>query len=313
MPAARIARIGQPDVFAAVPGLTALFSELPDAVLVGDAGQRIVWANHAAEACLALPAGELIGRETATFYHDRRPCDARVRHRRDDRDRGRSERVTCRRANGEPFLADSTSATIRSPGGRVTGHLAIIRDVTREVILHSTLDQLCAISSDQAADSGEKIGRILDLACRVYDLPTAIVGFIHGDRYVVVYARSRAIALPTGTEIALGETYCADTLLTGGPLAFHHAGEELAGHPCFEKFRLRSYIGIPLVVDGERFGTLSLSGGAPRAPFASTDVELMRLFSAWIAQELSRAKAMDVIIREAGAIPPCMRTAWRLA
>ncbi len=34
---------------------------------------------------------------------------------------------------------------------------------------------------------------------------------------------------------------------------------EYSGHPCYEAFQLEAYIGVPLLVDGQRFGTLNFS------------------------------------------------------
>ena len=47
----------------------------------------------------------------------------------------------------------------------------------------------------------------------------------------------------------------------------------------------------PIVVDGQRYGTLAFSSAAPRSePFSETDRALVRIFAEWIGFELSRSR-----------------------
>ena len=49
-------------------------------------------------------------------------------------------------------------------------------------------------------------------------------------------------------------------------------------------------------VDGERFGTVNFTSSEPRTPFESSDLELIKMFAAWIAQQLSIEKATNQLI-----------------
>jgi GAF domain-containing protein len=51
-----------------------------------------------------------------------------------------------------------------------------------------------------------------------------------------------------------------------------------------------------LVVDGERFGTVNFTSSEPRTPFESSDLELIKMFAAWIAQQLSIEKATNQLL-----------------
>jgi len=77
-----------------------------------------------------------------------------------------------------------------------------------------------------------------------------------------------------------------------GPRAFHNAGKsEISEHPCYQAFKLESYIGAPLFVAGKRFGTLNFSAAAPRRPFTPRALELVRLFAQWVGNEMTQYEA----------------------
>lgn len=156
-----------------------------------------------------------------------------------------------------------------------------------------TLCRLHRITADGDLSLDQKVLSILKLGCEAFDLPIALVSHIVGPRYIVEYACSPNNEILPGTEFELGATYCTHTLNANQPLSFDHAGESrIASHPCYQNFGLESYIGTPLIVDGERFGTLNFSGpDIHSSPFSSSDHELMRLFAQWIGYEITRQNA----------------------
>jgi two-component system, sensor histidine kinase and response regulator len=53
---------------------------------------------------------------------------------------------------------------------------------------------------------------------------------------------------------------------------------------------LESYIGVPLIVEGHRYGTLNFSGPEPsNKVFTARELELIQLFAYWIGAELTRS------------------------
>ena len=62
-------------------------------------------------------------------------------------------------------------------------------------------------------------------------------------------------------------------------------------HPCYEALSLESYIGAPLIVEGERYGTINFSSPDARdKDFSAYELELIWLFSQWISNEITRSK-----------------------
>jgi GAF domain-containing protein len=88
-------------------------------------------------------------------------------------------------------------------------------------------------------------------------------------------------------------------LNSGGPLACHTAKQSQFGtHPCYDLFLLETYIGVPLIVDGEIFGTLNFTSPEERHPFEAGDLEVIKMFAAWVGQQLNFEKATNQLPTE---------------
>lgn len=191
------------------------------------------------------------------------------------------------------FIPDKTN-------GEVAGFFIFFQDQTEDNHTITTLRRLHEVTANQTIDLTEKVNQILRLGCETFQLPMALVSHIVEDQYIVEYANTPEDAVAPGTEFELGATYCVHTLKANKPTAFHHAGEsEISSHPCYQAFGLESYIGVPLFVNEERFGTLNFSGPEiHEQPFNHNDFELIRLFAQWIGNELTRQVAIKSLARQ---------------
>jgi len=158
-----------------------------------------------------------------------------------------------------------------------------------------TLRALHAITADSTLGLDEKINRLLMLGRDTFSLPLALVSQIRENDYEVRYALTPDQAVQPGDHFELGHTYCVHTLRANEPTSFSHAGKSaIANHPCYQNFGLEAYIGAPLVVDNERFGTLNFSGPDPRdKAFDEYDHEVIQLLAQWIGNELTRERAQN--------------------
>lgn len=167
------------------------------------------------------------------------------------------------------------------------------------------------ITTEAEQPLNDQIIELLNLGCEVFRLPMGIVSHIVGDDYFVQYATAQGAAPTPGTRFDLGDTYCKETLAANAPLAMHDiANSELRHHPCYKQFHLEAYIGTPLIVDGQRWGTLNFSSGTPRDfPFDAHDLALIRLVAQWIGNKLSRLSALAEIERQRGIFESLFRDA----
>ena len=149
--------------------------------------------------------------------------------------------------------------------------------------------------------------RALKVATGHLQLEFGIISRIQGDEYRIVAQASPPDTLVDGASFPLGVTYCSETLARGDLLAIPDATtSEYAGHPCLRDFGLAAYIGIPIWVRGEIFGTLNFSSTTGRAvDFDNFDIEFVRLLSRWVGAFLDRMQTMaelqqgEISLREA--------------
>ncbi|MFT2090552.1 ATP-binding protein [Paraglaciecola sp. 2405UD69-4] len=154
----------------------------------------------------------------------------------------------------------------------------------------STLQELHHITSNNHLNLDEKIQKLLELGCKTFSLPIAIVSRIAEENYEVKYAHTPNGEVKPGDTFELGITYCVHTLNSDKPLAFSHVGNsEIKTHPCYSSFALESYIGAPLIVNDKPYGTINFSSPDVREQaFSASDLELIVLFSQWVGYEISR-------------------------
>jgi len=152
------------------------------------------------------------------------------------------------------------------------------------------LRTLYEISSDQNITLDLQIENTLRLGVETLDMASGIVSHIQGDLYTVMYFYAEKTGLARGKTFDLGVTYCSLTLSADDVVSIDYMRDsDYSGHPCYNNFKLESYIGVPLIVNGERYGTLNFSKALPTAkPFTPSDRDFIRLMGRWVSNVLER-------------------------
>jgi len=235
---------------------------------------RVGWCNARACALFGVEAEALRGQRFVEAYlHTDTLDDARGL-------------VICHRSDGSHFTGELSIAPVAGAEGWV---LVQVRDVSTHYSAETTLNRLHRITSDRSLSFSERLDAILQLGCDHFGMLFGILSRVQGQHYTVIQVRSPGDSIQPGTAFELGSTYCVHTLSANGPTGFHHAGaSDIRSHPCYLQFELESYFGVPVVVDGEPFGTLNFSNVDARRPFSSQDHELLTLFGDWVGHELER-------------------------
>lgn len=112
-------------------------------------------------------------------------------------------------------------------------------------------------------------------------------------RYQVMACQLPNNITTKGAIFELWQTYCHETLQKQKPYYITSAStSQWRDHPAYSAFKIESYIGAPVFVAGQIYGTLCFSSFTPRQKlFKPLDIELLRLMAQWIGSEIDRTLA----------------------
>jgi diguanylate cyclase (GGDEF)-like protein/PAS domain S-box-containing protein len=161
----------------------------------------------------------------------------------------------------------------------------------------------------------EQLRQALALGHHHLGLEFGIVSHVEGDVYTIVSQVSPPDTLQDNQTFALAETYCSITLSNNEVLAIHDMrGSSYRGHPCYQSFALETYIGAPIVVKDQVYGTVNFtSPESYQRKFDEGDREFVSLLARWMgsvievdlaAQQLAtnELKLQAIIDNEPGCV-----------
>ncbi|WP_367175222.1 PAS domain-containing protein [Haloarcula rubripromontorii] len=171
----------------------------------------------------------------------------------------------------------------------ITNRSEVKRQLERERDALRELQNIMA-SSDVSAET--RLHELLELGCQTLGLDIGIVSHIQGDEYTVKAVHAPTADIESGDQFDLESTYCKEVIDTDAVCSFADAvSDERETHPAYREFELESYIGVPLVVDGTRYGTVNFSSPATRvAPFGALERTFVKLLSELVSAEISRSQ-----------------------
>lgn len=181
----------------------------------------------------------------------------------------------------------------------VIGVSVFSRDVSERVKIEMKrqrfqqgLAMLNDLSSSYDLDYSELIEKAIREVCLFYEMELGILSNIDGEDYVIRYVVSINEAPPfeKHDKFVLGDTFCEITNEAQEIVAINNAGlSQHKNHRCYELMGLESYLGSPINIGKEKYGTLSLSSKAARAlPFDNYDKEFFEVFARWVGAILER-------------------------
>ena len=161
--------------------------------------------------------------------------------------------------------------------------------------LHSDSDALrefYSIALGKELAFVDQASEVLRHGCQYLALHCGIISYVEGERYTIlhVHAASDEYKIQSGDVFELGLTYCKFTLEQKKPVGFHHAAKtDIAKHPSYEALKLESYLGAPIYLNDELFGTVNFTSINSRAEaFTENEMYFVQLIAEWISVELNR-------------------------
>ena len=150
----------------------------------------------------------------------------------------------------------------------------------------------------------DRVQRALELGAQLMGFEIGLLSHVAGDNYLVSVAHAPDTEITPGTSFDLSQTFCELTLDCGDLLEIQNAENSPHRlHPCHTVFGLESYVGVPVCIDGQAWGTLNFSSSRPlAAPLTEGDHDLVRLLGVWIGGVLERDTRDQRIVQEAGRL-----------
>lgn len=166
------------------------------------------------------------------------------------------------------------------------------KQLQKRILLMSLLQKV----SSKRYDSIEKqLAEALREVSACYDMPYGIISRIENEEYEIFSHHTPGTELQKGDIYRLSETCCETTIRENRPVTINTTEDaEYINHPCYEKFSLKSYIGIPVYVADSVFGTLNLSSPENRKEkFDEIDSEFFTLLSEWAGSVIEHNRTLE--------------------
>nr|WP_277882662.1 GAF domain-containing protein [Oscillatoria sp. FACHB-1406] len=123
----------------------------------------------------------------------------------------------------------------------------------------------------------------LQTGCQILGFSTGIVSSFQENTYRIEAVRSNIKHLEVKAEVAMQETYCGEVARLRQTIACAHIGQSdtLSRHPAYQRgLSFESYLGTPIWVDGEFYGTLCFADLNIRSQeFHSHEREIIELMA----------------------------------
>jgi|GEM_PF-179387 PAS domain S-box-containing protein len=142
-----------------------------------------------------------------------------------------------------------------------------------------------------------KIRSVLETAADTLGFPIAYFTRIDDRSQHIVATVGDHDDIYAGAVDPLEETYCRKTIAAEEPLVVADAeAEGWAEDPAYEKFGLSCYLGAPVTVAGETYGTLCFADDTPRPGVDSGVLETtVELLARIVGYEISRTQAEQAV------------------
>ncbi|WP_255149861.1 GAF domain-containing protein [Halorarius halobius] len=170
-------------------------------------------------------------------------------------------------------------------GGRVDR----FTDVTRFVREEAPLQELQRLVLAREMPFAERLHEVLELGADRLELPYGFVTAIDDGVQSVLDSVGDHELLQPGESAPLLRTYCRKTLAADGVVGIPDAvADGWTADPAYETFGLDAYVGAPVTVGDEPYGTLCFAGSSPHDGFTDEQELFVEFAAAWTGWELDR-------------------------
>lgn len=123
-----------------------------------------------------------------------------------------------------------------------------------------------------------------------FDVHVGIISRIQHNSYQVLEVDTDYGGIYKGDIFALENTYCRDVVSKQKTLTFDDVSEitEMLKHPVYLSTQLRAYIGTPIFLDNQVWGTLNFTSRQPKRPeFSQQDYRIIESLASQTSELLA--------------------------
>ncbi len=158
---------------------------------------------------------------------------------------------------------------------------------------------LYEISAMPGLSFDEQIERTIKLGCRMFNLEIGKLCRVNRPQNINELVKVVApdyMPIRSGMQLELPNTFCDLTFDRDDPLAINHVGSsEYKDHASYKFTGLEAYIGTPIWINGEKYGTINFSSRNPTQPFTEADKDIINLIGRWVSVAFERHYATNEI------------------
>ncbi len=279
--------------------------------------ETIHYANSVMTDIMGYTNEELLSMKAISLITDKDSLDTLdAEHEKRKDGQGSVYEVQLTHKDGHPLWALISGAPIFDQDGKRVGSIGMHLDITDQKNAQKELEftqnrlnkykqgleLINEITSNTTLSIREQLSEGLATAAAYLELPIGIISSIKGDEYTVeeFFMKEDTGVLQRGLTFDFKKTYCEIVFDQETYVAINHFSEsEYLGHPCYEMFRLETYIGAPYYVNGQKRGTVNFYDADPRNPhFDSYDTEFISLLARWIGSLITQIETENALQAE---------------
>ena len=147
----------------------------------------------------------------------------------------------------------------------------------------------------------------LETGCKILDSSTGIISRVQGQTYTIYAVKSPLKGLVADQQFSLQDTYCAEVIKQQKTVTYYYGGAiaPVKIHPTYGNLKLECYLGTPIWVNGEIYGTLNFSSHQVRThKFTPQEQEIIELMAQSLGKFVTahqieiRRKRAELALRE---------------
>ena len=183
---------------------------------------------------------------------------------------------------GEPRVNDGAVVTLRGA----------VHDITEQKRREEVLRELYETTSDRHKSFDEKVQTLLELGRRELDTEYGTLSKIRGDEYIFEFVDTEDDSIQVGDVVPVSATNCELVASTEQTLVLGDIQRDAPGETDrdgFSEWGISCYIGAPVFVDNDVYGTFCFYDTTPRdGQFSEWQETVVDLMSTWVSSALQQ-------------------------